>query len=739
MSTDREDNGVVTGVINRIRYHEGGFLIAGLSTGDTVVGNMLEPLEGQEYEFHGKWEEHARFGKQFKFQQYTAQLPKSTDGIIRYLVRVAKWVKTTRARKIVDLYGEKTLEVLKNDPERVARDVPGITTKRALEIQEFLKRNAALEAAMVEIENYVGKVRGLPMGLAMELIKRYGSDAVDTVKQDPYVLTRLHRVGFKLADSVALLNGFPRDGLRRKAAAVVHALMEAASGEGHTCLPADEALRRARHLTGVDCDAGRKILMEEERIAQLEDGHLALASLHNDERSIAGIVRAFLDTPLKQSIPVLAEGLAEDQIAAVAALDGHRFGILTGPPGSGKTYLLARYVKGLQAAGFRNVVLCAPTGKAAARMTECLQEVLPGAQAYTIHKTLGPQRDPETDEFEFIYGPGFPLKCDAVVVDETSMLETSLAARLLEATTPEMAVLFIGDHYQLPSVGPGAVLKDLSAAGVPTARLETIKRNAGRIVRACHKIKDGQEFAWSESVDLENLENFRHISKKTGRQIIQTIVRIATEKVPQLGLDPFWDFQALAPMNTRSDVSCKALNDALAAALNPAKDLPGLDFRVGDKVVRLKNAIVPGRYSSKFDRHFDTSYTDEELDLVEVVNGDMGKLMTVEKNRAGKMRVIVHLRNPDRIIYLPKKGHSLQRAFTVTTHRMQGSDAPIIVIPLHKSFGTRITTRNWLYTSISRAKTLCITVGDSRVALDMIKRVATERRTRLVERIGGVI
>lgn len=729
----------LAGTLTRKMYHEGGFLIGKLDTGDTVVGNILEPLEGQEYKFEGEWGEHPKFGRQFKFSRYTSCLPQTNAGIARYLSRVAKWVDTVRARKIVDLYGKDTLKVLKEDPEQVAKDIRGITLARAQEIQQFLVQNEALEAAIVQIEEIISRVRGLPTGLAMQIIKRFGSDGPTKIKIDPYILTEFNRVGFKLADSVALMNDYPKDGVHRKAAAIYYVLEMAGSNQGHTCLTISETAMRAENLIGYNPETGFQHLAGQDQIGYPDKDHVALATLHNDEISIAGIVRLFLESSLTAPIDIPSDGLEDDQIEAAKLIGRNRFSILTGPPGSGKTYLLARIVKALRVAGYSNVTLCAPTGKAAARMTESLQDVLPDARAYTIHKTLGPEKDPETGDFIFRHGRDFPLHCHALIVDETSMLDTSLAARLLEATTTDMVIIFVGDHYQLPSVGPGAVLKDLSTAGVPTARLEKIKRNAGRIVRACHTIKDGKMPRWSTTVDIEAGENFRHIFKKSGPDIIQAIVNIATKKVPEMGLDPVWDFQALSPMNERSDVSCKAINEAMAMALNPGREtIKGLFFRIGDKVVRTRNEIVPGRYGDKFDPKWDGKIPDGDLDFVEIVNGDLGTVLAVERNDEKKWRVIVHLRNPDRIVYLPKNEHHLRQAYCMTIHKMQGSDAPIIVIPLHKSVGS-FPTREMIYTAISRAKTLCLTIGDQSVARKMIDRIAARRTTKLVERIQGKI
>lgn len=1088
------------GVLSRIFFSDGGYLIGRLDTGESIVGDMLEPNLGQEYEFWGDWGNHPQYGRQFKFRRYVTVLPKSTDGIIRYLVRIAKWVKTARAKIIVDLYGEDTLQILKEDPERVAREVKGITLARAKDVQEFLKQNEALEAATVEIEGIIGKVRGLPKRLPTDLLKEFGSDAPTVVRNDPYVLTNFHGVGFKLADSVAMLNDYPPDGILRKKAAIKHVLAEAAKMDGHTCLTIRRTLDDSQALINCQTDEGMAKLAEEQEVFYLGSDYVALAHIHHDEKSIAGIARSILEKPLRESITVPSDDLAPDQIRAATLLCSQRMGLLLGPPGSGKTYLFARIVKGMRQAGLRNILFCAPTGKAATRMTESLQELIPGAQARTIHKTLGPQMDFDSGTFTFRHGTGVPLECDALIVDECfdyrqpiltekgwkcigtvvesksplrvwsrnpaskklelkhitgwlkkprpkemlrisagrshsrrnarlirctpehkiltptgykiakklrpgdpvvvrgtslspeqrnviigsilgdghltpetkrrspqmsfvqgedqldylqfkknmfgdlaslirkyasgynpdrsiftfslkvadelweirdgmklagyrpngrsywspndqflslineqvlaiwyldnghtakratkkgisydaklhterftrkdndriakylksrfcikasvrsdsrefwflsfstketeklfdiikpytpacmaykvpdgcyqtpmpdhcdtvacpiqsikteasrkgypnvydievedfhnyvagnvvvsncSMLDTHLAARLLEACTPDMIVLFIGDPDQLPSIGPGSVLKDLSKAGVPTAELNEIKRNAGQIVQACHAIRLGRPIQWSPKVDLENGCNLRHINKRSGKDIIDAIVQIACTKVADFGFDPFWDFQVVAPMNERSEVSCKALNEALSDALNPGVNIRGFDFRVGDKIVRTRNEVVKGGYGTKIDPGFFEASADE-MGAVEVVNGDVGKVIAIERNSKKKWIIVARLGNPDRVVYLARDSHFLQRAYCMTTHKMQGSDAPIVAIPLHRSFGS-FPDRSWIYTSISRAKYLCLTVGDQGVAQNMIRRLSTDRTTKLVERFQGKV
>jgi exodeoxyribonuclease V alpha subunit len=699
----------VCGALAGVVYHNDGFLIGYLDDNTSVLGNMVEPVMGQEYRLLGKWKKHATYGWQFSFSAYIPVTPSDRNGILRYLTRVAKWVGPKTARAIVDKYGDETLSILKNEPERVADEIKGLTLERAMEAKVLLQNNEATEAAIIAVEGFLSKVRGFPRMVANWVITNFGSDAADTIENNPYILTRCPGVGFKLADAAALTNGHARDSKFRQAAALKHVLDEAVSSKGDTIHDLENTLHAASVLTGVDCHAGIDELYEKEAIVFPAEGLVALTRVRNSERAVARIARAMVDSgEFKMPLEIPMEDLEEDQRAAADLLSKTRIGILTGPPGSGKTYALARIVLGLVDAGYGRPAFAAPTGKAAQRMTESLQATMPGAQATTIHRLLRPRIS--ADGFEFEHGSGNPLSTGAVIIDEASMLDVHLAADLLKATTPDMYLLFVGDPDQLPSVGPGSVLKDLMAAGVPTARLDKIKRNAGRIVRACHAVRQGQHFDWSKDVDLEAGENLRHIRRTTAKDIIDLIVKIADTQVRHLGYDPFWDFQAVAPMNEKSEISCKALNDALGGLLNPGELEKGLPFREGDRVVRTKNGVL-----------------DHPQLGGPVVNGDMGRISEIDKKY-----VYVKFQIPERLVAIPRGEHHLLRAYCMTCHRLQGSDAPVIAIPMHPSFGS-FPTREWIYTAISRAKDLCLTVGSEAVALNMVNRLGARRRTRLAE------
>jgi len=695
----------VAGILSRQVYYGNNFLVGRLDTGATVVGSIVDPTIGDEYEFYGSWDKHPTYGKQFRFRQYVKKLPQSQAGIVRYLTR-AKWLGTKRANAVAQAYGKDTLEVLRTNPQRVAEDIAGITEERALEIQAHLQKHKALEGATVQLEEMLAGVKGLPKDIAVRLLADLGSDAPHELKRNPYRLVGFRGVGFLLADRFALSIGYKPEGIHRRSAAVEYVLKTAASNEGHTVLPAAEIVTRVRSLIGIDPSPGLANLAAKGSIVLRPGDRIALQGMYKAEKGASEALRRLISAPV---VPCSAplDNLTPDQRGAVKAISGASVAVLTGPPGSGKTYTLARIVKGWKAAGVRGIAFCAPTGKAATRMTESLADTLPGARASTIHRLLDPQPMPD-GSFSFGYGPDNQLELGGIVVDEVSMLDVNLAASLFGAVKTGTRLLLVGDVDQLPSVGPGAVLADMIGAGIPTARLDSIVRNAGQIVKACSDIRKGKPFAWAERFDIDAGENLRHIKKVSGRDIIATIVALV-DKMPSLGFDPFWDFQVLAPMNTRSQTSVAALNKALGDKLNPGPLPKGLDFRVGDKVVRTKNALAKT----------------VDLGVVEIVNGDIGIVDKIEGSE-----IVVSLVNPPRQVILPRLEHHLQRAFCMTCHKLQGSDAPVIAMPLHRSFGT-FPTREWLYTAISRAKTLCLTVGSKGVALDMIARRAAKRRTML--------
>jgi exodeoxyribonuclease V alpha subunit len=701
----------ITGTLTDIRFSKNGFLIGLLSSGEAVKGNMNEPIIGQEYRLAGDWEDDPKWGRQFKFQRYATETPRDSEGIFRYLVRVAKWVGPVVGRSIVKTFGDDALTILKQDPQRAADEIKGLTFKRAEEISRDLIANQDREAAAVELESMLGG-HHLPKHTITTLIETYHSEAPALIRQSPYgTLMDVRGIGFTLADRVAVSQtiGYERDGIERRQAASLHALQEAATGAGHTWLPGEKLINEVQELTGFPPGPDVRVKLIEDDAIRVRNNMVALAKLADDERDVAGMILQLLvkGEDLSEHVSVDLKGLATDQQEAFRLAMTHPVFILTGAPGTGKTYTLRRIIEQFTQWN-KLIALAAPTGKAAKRMTEVI-----GMPAMTIHRLLGPE--PRTFKGELIFGftrgIGSPIPADLLVIDEFSMVDISLAASLFRAVALGTRVLIVGDHYQLPSVGPGAVLRDLLAAEVPSYELTEIKRNTGDIVKACHAIKDGLPAAPSPHLDPDAGLNFRHI-EESDPFIIQEIIRdLVTKRLSMRGYDPVWDIQVLSPMNERTALSCLDLNIMLQGALNIHPPVPGVPFRISDKVIQRKN---------------------EEIDSEFVVNGDLGEVKDIND-----AEIVVNFLYPDRLVRIKRKSHHIQLAYAITIHRMQGSEAPVIIIPVHTCFGG-FFNRELLYTAISRAQDICITVGEWHALEAAVGRVGNVRRiTRLAELIKG--
>ena len=395
--------------------------------------------------------------------------------------------------------------------------------------------------------------------------------------------------------------------------------------------------------------------------------------------------------------------LTSEQEQAVEIIKNNNVSILTGAPGVGKTFLAKRVIDQHIKRGYK-IALCAPSGKAARRLSQST-----GRGASTIHSML--QARMVRDEFVFSYCENNQMDIDMIVVDESSMLDSPLMASLMHAVSPKTKLLFIGDDSQLPPVGMGCVFRDMIASGViPVAELTEIQRNSGQIVRACHKIKDGKSYTPSKIIDIEAGINLVHVECSSPQKIVQFIDRIVTEKMVERGYDPIWDVQVLSPTNKRTTMSCESINKTLQAKLNPNKINEITGFGPGDKVINTKN----------------TTFKDGEY----VANGDLGTIQSYEGNE-----LIVRFSDPDREVTMNAVNNKLLHAYCCTTHRYQGSEVPVVIIPVHSSFNFFVT-RPWIYTAISRAQHICITVGEfSAIESAIAKEGSDHRLTRLQERL----
>lgn len=741
----------IRGTITRLIYHERGRVIArimmDLETSDrdangkrrtvsTVLGSMTEPMVGQLYEFSGIIEFDSKYTQyQMRFDSYRTVLPTDRDGVASYLCDVAKWVGPKTASALIDAFGSDTLQVLREEPDRVvAANIVGLTADRVAEMSRSLKDNAALEAAAVELNNLLGKILG--PATVRKALKKWGCDAGTLVKNNPYVLIELHGVGFDSADSVHKKLGRDPKDLQRHLAALCHILKSAAQKDGHTYLTRMNVEAEGKRLVG-GLIPEVWAACEELELATTQGGIVCLGEYSKAEQYVGNKLVSMLASDREATnarcYPVIdTEGLAPDQAAAVATIQNSPVAILTGAPGTGKTYTLARIVRSLTANG-ATVALAAPTGKAAKQMALALASVS-GGSASTIHSLLEPCVNEETREFTFAAGPENPLPFDVVVVDEFSMVDINLCRNLLRALKETTRLLLVGDHYQLPSVGPGAVLRDLITAGIPSHELKEIKRNAGTIVKSCHAIKDGAIPVPDARLNLETGANWRHLEAGTSDDIKHTISMLFQENLREMGVDLLWGVQVISPVNDKGPLSCESFNTLIKSLLNPRPNAEKLKFAVGDKVVRTKNGRAEGQYLN--DDGSSPLGCDGE---VRIVNGDLGIVTDVDAKH-----VTCRLRYPDRIVRIPRSETHLQPAYCLTCHKMQGSEVDVVILPLHRDLSSiPMMAREWLYTAMSRAKRFIITVGHETAIKPIIQRVGNTRRQTMLaswirERLGAL-
>ncbi len=692
----RDGHEQLQGVLSTIKFHQANFLIGLLDDGTTVKGAMLSPQVGLEYTFRGRRERHPRWGEQFAFIDYRASYPTDLDAIRSYLMENCKWIGPEISRRLVNAYGKETLAICKAEPDRVASEIPGITLRRAQEIAAMLRNNEANENLQLALKDLLGGTK-VNRRAVNQILEKWGQDAPALIRENPYALIEaIDGIGFLTADDVARKIGYDFSGAPRIRAGVIHTLKEQAFGQGHTCLPKAKLLAEAEAILAVPSEriAAELGPLEKDGLVVSVDGFVYLKSYHDDEKLIAEKLKILARQTLPPGQPDF-EGLAGDQKEALAKAVSSGVFILTGAPGTGKTFTIKRIISSFPET---RVALAAPTGKAAKRVYE-----QSGRLALTIHKLLEPQK--VGGGFVFTRDAENPIEADLIVLDEVSMVDTPLMARFLEAVAPRTRLILVGDTYQLPSVGPGNILKDLIASGViPSTELTIIKRqDEGLIIRNCHRIKNGQDIELGNST----ARDFFFLKREDEEALQETILDLVSRRFPEsYKADPLKEVQLITPLREKTALSCKALNDLFQQRLNPNPKIDGVRFKVGDKVIQTKN----------------------EYDL-DIINGDIGYIRDID---ARERTITVAFENPERVVQVPLHRNDLELAYAITCHRFQGSEARIIVVPIHRSFGPLIMQRQWLYTAVSRAREVCVLVGQREEIPKIIQRNAPQRRhTRL--------
>ena len=700
----------ITGHIKRIKYAQNNFLIAILTDDKgrdiSIKGNMPgEPQYSLEYTFDGEWQDDPKWGKQFSFKEYKVSYPTDLTAIASYLDDNAKWVGPEIARRIVDLYGSDTLVVCKDDPERVARDIKGVTIKRATEIAAMLRMNESNENLQIALKNIFDGIR-ISKRVVNQIIANWGQAAPAKIAANPYAMIEaFDGVGFITADQIARRVGFDLAGSPRVRAGILYTLKDMAFSGGHTCLPNIVLLEATEKILTLP---GSRIFEEltgmiADNLIIMIDKYIYLPAFYEDEKLIAEKIKVLAAWKFEAGpdTPDL-DGLAADQVDAMTKALASGVFILTGAPGTGKTYTISHIINSFPRA---RIELAAPTGKAAKRIIEQA-----GRNAQTIHRLLEPQKI--KDKFVFARDADNPIEADLIVLDEMSMVDVPLFARFLDAVKPGTRLVLVGDTYQLPSVGPGNVLKDLITSGVvPYTELTIIKRqDAGLIINNCHKIKAGHDI---EINNVHPAQDFFFIRMNDETTILKTIFDLVDKRLPEkYKVDKLRDIQVISPLREKTGLSCLAINSEFQRNMNPAPALDKIRFKEGDKVIQTKN----------------------DYDL-NIINGDIGYVSSI---RLDSKEIVVQFENPERVVEIPLYSNELELAYAVTCHKFQGSEAPIVVIPIHKSFGGLIMQRNWLYTAISRAKDVCVLVGQTDETAKIIGRNKQQKRyTMLNEKLKG--
>ena len=728
----------LTGTIERITYYneDSGYTVARILPDQgrldarardgtiAVVGVMPELNTGEAAEFTGQWVNDPRYGLQFKAETVRPILPTSLEGIKAYLSSgIVKGIGPRTAEKIVDHFGEATLDVLSRTPERLD-EVPGLKTNLARQLIVAWAENQSIRQTMIFLQGY-----GISSRMAVKIHDEYGHDTIKIVKEDPYRLAdEVFGIGFIKADAIARNMGLAVDSPGRLRAGLHYTLNKLAT-EGHTYAPREVLIHTALELLQINNRARLEAILSQQILAQelivdtfieatgAQVEAIYLPMYFHSERGAArllsgiaaspsALLPAWENTNWRDFLADLAGDqhvtLTDQQQGAVRAALTSKLSVLTGGPGTGKTTTLRMVIQALNSAR-RSFALASPTGRAAKRLSEAT-----GEPASTIHRLLG-----YTPGEGFLHDEGYPLDIDMLIVDEASMLDLVLFYNLLKALRPFTHLMLVGDVDQLPSVGAGNVLRDVINSGLAqVTRLDVIFRQSedSLIVDNAHRVNRGDmPYTHNKSSD------FFMFSKEEPAEAAELVVDIVKNRLPdKFGYHPIDDVQVIAPMY-RGPAGVHALNDALQRALNGDRRmaeirLAGRLFRVGDKVMQTRN---------NYDK--------------DVFNGDIGRIYAIDFEDS-LMEVVID----GRLVYYEfGEADDLVLAYCISTHRSQGSEYPVVVLPLLTQHYMMLQ-RNLLYTAITRAKKMVVLVGSNRaIYMAVNNNKVAERYSGLLARLRG--
>ena len=736
----------ITGYVDHIVYQnsDNGYTVMTLvAEGEevTCVGMCKGLGQGENISAEGEYIEHPVYGRQFKIQTYETVAPTDRAGMERYLGSGAiRGVGEALAARIVKKFGDDTFRIIEEEPERLA-EVKGISERKAQEIAVQMEEKKDLREALVYLQQY-----GISNTLAVKIYNTYGMEMYSVMRENPYRLAEdVSGVGFRIADEIAGRIGIHTDSDYRIRSGILYTLLQAV-GEGHCFLPLERLLRRASELLGVSEENIRpqvdNLIMDRKLVAKGDA--LFAAAYYYAELNCANMLRNLnipmleaenlpaQDMAIRKRLERMAENLSmeldELQLKAVEESIKNGLFILSGGPGTGKTTTINMIIRYFESEGM-DIFLAAPTGRAAKRMTEAT-----GFEAKTIHRLLelnSALSDDDTRRANFERNQENPLEADVVIIDEMSMVDIQLFQALLKAILPGTRLILVGDVDQLPSVGPGQVLRDLmNSEAFPMVTLEKIFRQAGEsdIVVNAHRINKGKQIA------LDNKSrDFFLLERNDVNVIYKHMIQLIREMLPKyVNATPF-DIQVLTPMR-KGSLGCETLNGILQRYLNPADphkkehSYGNTVFREGDKVMQIKNNYqleweIVGRYNIPIDKGMG------------VFNGDMGRVLEINETMS---TLLVEFDDGRRVNYPFSGLEELELSYAITIHKSQGSEYPAVILPLLG--GPRMLfNRNLLYTGITRARNCVTILGSSETVRNMIDNVSENRRyTALESRIREI-
>ena len=708
---------ILEGKVEDVVYHNesNDYTIFTLSTSDgileTAVGTIPFVCEGELVVLQGQYTVHREFGKQFAFVGYEKRLPDEIDGILQYLSsRAVKGVGPITAQKIVNMYGTDTFDVIENHHEWLC-DIPGITMKKAVAISKSFREQSELRGVMLFFKDFIGT------GEVTRVYKRLGAAAIGIVKENPYILCQGEcGIPFAKADAIALSLGFSRENEHRILSGAHYVLSHNAGTSGHTCLPFDKLAIELAQLLGISLELASESVntfIDSDRLYEMCEGETRFVMTNTVAReedliaskieSLSNSVATFSAVNIATIIHKIETGIgvnyASLQREALFAAVNHGVSILTGGPGTGKTTVIKAMIRLFKELDMK-VVLAAPTGRAAKRMSEATYE-----EAKTLHRMLEMERT-NTDEVRFNRNERTPLDENVVIVDEASMIDLSLMAALMAAMRRGSRLILIGDSNQLPSVGAGNVLADLIASGVvETTCLNEIFRQSEEslIVVNAHNVNNG-----IPPILNATDKDFFFVRRENENDIASTISSLINERLPRTYSERIKEqIQVITP-SRKGAGGVEILNKELQNSLNPPMKFKkermahGTIFREGDRVMQIAN-----NYDIEWEKG---GYTGQGI-----FNGDIGVIDSIDMNEE-----IMNIWFDDRLVrYDFSNLDELELSYAITVHKSQGSEYPVVIVPMY-SCVPMLQTRNLLYTAITRAKTMVILVGRSDIPLKMV-------------------